>query len=98
MCINVLAHDQQQVCAQFARSGTNKFADVQWTLGKNGAPALAGALAVIEADLEFEHGAGDHTIVVAHVTGLQGSDDRRPLLFYRGGYGGFDTSVPLATC
>jgi flavin reductase (DIM6/NTAB) family NADH-FMN oxidoreductase RutF len=54
----------------------------------NGAPALHGALATIEADVEFEHGAGDHTIVVAHVTGVRVRPERRPLLFYRGGYGG----------
>jgi hypothetical protein len=34
--------------------------------------------------LEFEHGAGDRTILVAQVTGLHSSDDRLPVLFYRG--------------
>lgn len=88
MCINVLADDQEAVCAQFARSGANKFAEVGWTPARNGSPRLHGALATIEADLEFEHGAGDHTIVVAHVTALN-AHAGRPLLFYRGGYGGF---------
>jgi 3-hydroxy-9,10-secoandrosta-1,3,5(10)-triene-9,17-dione monooxygenase reductase component len=55
----------------------------------NGAPALQGVLATIEADVEFEHDAGDHTIVVAHVTSLGAHPGCRPLLFYRGGYGGF---------
>jgi len=88
MCINILADDQQELCAQFARRTENKFADVSWSAAGNGAPRLHGALATIEADLEFEHGAGDHTIVVAHVTALQ-AHAGRPLLFYRGGYGGF---------
>jgi 3-hydroxy-9,10-secoandrosta-1,3,5(10)-triene-9,17-dione monooxygenase reductase component len=88
LCINILSDDQHGVCAQFAVSGGDKFAGVDWSPGRNGAPALHGALATIEADLEFEHSAGDHTIVVAHVTGLRASEGRGPLLFYRGGYGG----------
>jgi 3-hydroxy-9,10-secoandrosta-1,3,5(10)-triene-9,17-dione monooxygenase reductase component len=89
LCINILSDDQHEVCAQFAVSGGDKFAGVGWSRGSNGAPVLDGVLATVEADLEFEHGAGDHTIVIAHVTGLRASEGRRPLLFYRGGFGGF---------
>jgi len=89
LCINILAADQHDVCAQFGVSGGDKFARVDWSAGDNGAPVLHGALATIEADLEFEHTAGDHTIAVAHVTGLRASEGRRPLLFYRGSYGRF---------
>jgi flavin reductase (DIM6/NTAB) family NADH-FMN oxidoreductase RutF len=89
LCINILSDDQHWVCAQFAVSGRDKFAGVGWSRGSNGAPVLDGVLARIEADLAFEHGAGDHTIVIAHVTGVCASQGRRPLLFYRGAYGGF---------
>jgi 3-hydroxy-9,10-secoandrosta-1,3,5(10)-triene-9,17-dione monooxygenase reductase component len=89
LCVNVLAHDQHHVCTQFAVSTADKFSGVRWRPAANGAPVIEGAVATIEANLEFEHGAGDHTIVVAHVTGLHASDERHPLLFYRGGYGGF---------
>lgn len=87
--VNVLSAQQGDVCAQFAVRGTDKFAGVSWLPGTNGAPVLEGALASIEAEVEFEHAAGDHTIVVARVTGLQAHEDRAPLLFYRGGYGGY---------
>jgi 3-hydroxy-9,10-secoandrosta-1,3,5(10)-triene-9,17-dione monooxygenase reductase component len=89
LCINVLADDQRDLCARFAVSGGDKFASLRWTPGRNGAPLLQGALATIEADVGFEHDAGDHSIVVAHVTALRAHAGRRPLLFYRGGYGGF---------
>ncbi|MEV0668861.1 flavin reductase family protein [Mycobacterium sp. NPDC050441] len=88
MCINVLAADQESVCAQFARSSDDKFAGLPWSPAANGAPRLHGTLATIEADLEFEHGAGDHTIAVVHVTALE-AHAGQPLLFYRGDYGGF---------
>ncbi|MCF6390836.1 flavin reductase family protein [Mycobacterium sp. MBM] len=91
ICVNVLADDQQDVCARFATRGGDKFAGADWRTGTNGAPALHGTLASIEADVEFEHAAGDHTIVVARVTALWAHEQRAPLLFYRGGYGGFNT-------
>jgi 3-hydroxy-9,10-secoandrosta-1,3,5(10)-triene-9,17-dione monooxygenase reductase component len=89
LAINILADDQRDLCAQFAASGGDKFAEVGWRPGRNGAPVLHGVLATIEADVEVEHDAGDHTIVVAHVTNLYAHSGRQPLLFYRGGYGGF---------
>jgi 3-hydroxy-9,10-secoandrosta-1,3,5(10)-triene-9,17-dione monooxygenase reductase component len=89
LCVNILAADQHHLCSQFAISAADKFAGVRWRPASNGAPLIDGAVASIEAQVEFEHGAGDHTIVVAHVTGLHASDERPPLLFFRGSYGGF---------
>ncbi|ORV49389.1 monooxygenase [Mycolicibacter engbaekii] len=87
LCLNILSEHQTEVSTQFAVSGSDKFDKVTWSPGVNGAPALDGTLASIEADLQFEHEAGDHTIVIARVTGLRAHGQRRPLLFYRGGYG-----------
>ncbi|MDV8007626.1 flavin reductase family protein [Rhodococcus sp. IEGM 1318] len=90
LCINVLAHDQQDMCSAFARGGTDKFLGIEWDAAGNGAPALSGALARIEATVEQEHDAGDHTIVVARITDLNVLRHDGPLLFYRGGFGRFD--------
>ena len=90
ICINVLADGQRAVSATFATAGIDKFAEVSWAPGDNASPVLDGTLASIEADVEFEHVAGDHSIVVARVTGLHAHGERRPLLFYRGGYGDID--------
>lgn len=90
LCVNVLSEQQGVLCAQTAVRGGDKFAGVSWLPGANGAPALEGALASVEAHVEFEHSAGDHTIVVARVTGLQAHEGGGPLSFYGGGYGGFD--------
>lgn len=93
LCVNILAADQQDVCAQFATRGDDKFEGIDWRPGVNGAPTLDGTLASIEAEVEFEHGAGDHSIVVTRVTGLWAHAERAPLLFYRGGYGAFDGAI-----
>ncbi|WP_336085557.1 flavin reductase family protein [Nocardia sp. SSK8] len=89
LCVNILAEEQSALCRQFAVSGADKFAGVEWERAGNGAPALAGALAQIEVSVELEHDAGDHTLVLARVGALRAAEDRKPLLFYRGGFGGF---------
>ncbi|MFB7874667.1 flavin reductase family protein [Nocardia sp. NPDC056064] len=89
LCVNVLAEEQSALCRRFAVSGADKFAGVEWERAGNGAPALAGALAHIEVSVELEHDAGDHTVVLARIGALRAAEDRKPLLFYRGGFGGF---------
>jgi len=95
VCVNILAADQREICGRFAVSGGDKFAAVRWKRAANGAPALEGVLASIEADIVFEHAAGDHTIVVAHVTSLWAQENREPLLFFRGRYGEFAADLGL---
>lgn len=93
VCINVLAAHQRDTCLQFATSGGDKFAGLEWVDDGNGAPHLHGALAHIEATIAHEHDAGDHTIVLAEITGLTTGDAEvtgdSPLLFYRGAFGTF---------
>ncbi|MBN6053183.1 flavin reductase family protein [Nonomuraea sp. RK-328] len=87
--VNVLAENQQPVCAQMATRGGDKFAGLKWTGSPGGNPVLDGALAWIDCSVEDEHPAGDHVIVVARVLQLDVHADGGPLVFYRGGYGGF---------
>jgi 3-hydroxy-9,10-secoandrosta-1,3,5(10)-triene-9,17-dione monooxygenase reductase component len=87
-CINVLAEDQQHISDVFALAG--KVADIDWRVGDSGAPILDGVLVYVDCVLESEHDGGDHTIAVGRVIDLDILDrDRGPLLFFRGGYGGF---------
>ena len=88
-CVNVLAQDQVEVSRVFARKGGDKFAEVPWHLGPTGSPVIENSLASIDCKLEFEHPAGDHSIVVARVTHLDIRRETGPLLFFKGGYGHF---------
>jgi flavin reductase (DIM6/NTAB) family NADH-FMN oxidoreductase RutF len=72
--ISVLSSDQIELARRFgtpSRSGTNKMDDVQWLTAGSGAPYLAQALAYFDCRLIGDFPAGDHRIVVGHVT--QGS-------------------------
>lgn len=94
ICINVLSEDQLDVCNRFASSGGSKFDGALWEHGLNNSPALAGSLARIEADIEVEHDAGDHTIVIGRVTHLEVHREVPPLLFFRGKFGSFAPAQP----
>jgi len=88
-CVNILSSDQEAVCRAFAVSGGDKFQGIGWRHGTLGAPVLRGALAWVECELGAVHDAGDHELVTGHVVDM-GSQDGRPLLFYRGGFGSFE--------
>lgn len=89
-CINILGADQQSVCDIFSQTGIDKFADIGWQPGETGSPVLAGVLAYIDCELAVEHDAGDHTVAIGRVKDLGVLDtQRRPLVFFRGGYGQF---------
>jgi flavin reductase (DIM6/NTAB) family NADH-FMN oxidoreductase RutF len=86
-CVNVLAEDQPDLSARFARSGTDRFAGVGWRRSRHGSPVLDGVVAWIDCRLWAEYDGGDHTLVAARVLDLGADPGRRPLLFHRGAYG-----------
>ncbi|MEU8848980.1 flavin reductase family protein [Streptomyces sp. NPDC048564] len=85
-CISVLAEGDQQLSTQMARSGTDKFAGVEWNTTPLGAPRLSGAVAWLDCTLHAEYDGGDHTIAVAAVHHLAAQPRLRPLLYYQGRY------------
>ncbi|HLI73775.1 MAG TPA: flavin reductase family protein [Acidimicrobiales bacterium] len=87
-CINILSEDQEALSRDFAVSGGDKFTGVGWRPAGNGAPVLDGVLAWIECRFLRAHDAGDHEIVLGLVVDM-GVHKGRPLVFYRGGFGGF---------
>jgi 3-hydroxy-9,10-secoandrosta-1,3,5(10)-triene-9,17-dione monooxygenase reductase component len=93
-CVNVLASDQQDLCARFARKNvTDKFEGVTHRVSTNGSPILDGVLAWIDCDLHAIHEAGDHYIVLGEVRELEVETPGTPLLFFQGAYGEFTQLV-----
>ncbi len=84
--VNVLAADQQEVSAGFARTGVDKFAGLSWHRSAWG-PVLDDVLAIVQCTVEDVHPGGDHDIVVGRVRQLLTHREHGPLLFFRGGYG-----------
>jgi 3-hydroxy-9,10-secoandrosta-1,3,5(10)-triene-9,17-dione monooxygenase reductase component len=83
-CIHVLGHHQEELARQFARSGGDKFAGVDWTWGEFGNPVLEGCIAYVECGTKNVYDEGDHHIVTGEVVDLRLGEGGEPLLFYRG--------------
>ncbi len=91
-CANILSEVQEDLCRVFAQTGADKFKGVGWRPGPTGSPVLADSVAWIDCRVEVEHDAGDHLIVVGRVVEMEHAPaGAKPLLFYRGGYGTFES-------
>ena len=86
--VNVLAEDHARFVERAAPAGADRFGGVAYELSPAGVPVLDGALAFLECDIEAEHAAGDHWIVVGRVRSLQAAD-RPPLVVFAREFGGF---------
>ena len=83
--VNILADDQEALSRRFAVSGGPKFEGVAYRPGANGAAIIDGTLGYIECKLSATYPGGDHTIYLGEIQEAA-TVDRKPLLFFRGGY------------
>ena len=78
--IHVLGARHGGFARRAAPAGADRFAEPD---------VLRHAIAAMECDLEAEHVAGDHWIVVARVHRLRVSADAEPLVYFAGRFGDF---------
>ncbi|MHB8692524.1 MAG: flavin reductase family protein [Solirubrobacteraceae bacterium] len=88
-CVNVLGSEHEELCRRFACKGADRFTGVP-VHARHGAPALDEAVAWIDCEIDAEHDAGDHTIVVARVLAVAAAEGVQPLVFFQGKYGQFN--------
>jgi flavin reductase (DIM6/NTAB) family NADH-FMN oxidoreductase RutF len=87
LCINLLAENQEHLARQFARSGTDKFAGVEWSpTATTNSPLLEGSLAWLDCELTAVHAGGDHIVAICTVLDLSARSDLRPLIFFKSGF------------
>lgn len=85
--IHILAEDQGDVCARFAR-GSGRFEAAEGGRNAQGAPILPRALARFDCRLQARVDGGDHLILIGRIEAVMHSDGA-PLVFSRGQMGGF---------
>lgn len=78
--VNVLAARHGAFARRAALPGADRFGEPD---------VVRDALAAFECDLEAEHAAGDHWIVVGRVRRLRLCDDGDPLVYFAGSFGAF---------
>ena len=91
-CVNILDSGQQELSRTFAKSGADKFANLEYHNTEMGNPVLEDALAWVDCTLYAEHDGGDHTIVVGKVEEMYAQEAAKPLVFFRGGYTSLECS------
>jgi len=84
---NILSSEQEALSRRFAASEPNRFRGVSYRENQHGIAILDGVVAHIECEKQGAVPGGDHTIFVGLVVGGD-TTDKRPLLYYRGGYAG----------
>lgn len=82
-CVHILSDAQVDECMAFAKSGADKFAELDCGEGLGGAPLFGGCLARFECRNMIHHDGGDHVIIVGEVERFE-TLDGDPLLFFRG--------------
>lgn len=96
-CVNILSAGQEELCAQFARKGIDKFAGVTWRAASSGAPILDGGMAWIDCELTQTFESGDHYIAIGRVLQLEAAEYGVPLVFFQGGYGHLEVPTSPAS-
>jgi flavin reductase (DIM6/NTAB) family NADH-FMN oxidoreductase RutF len=86
--VHLLAEDQSELAAGFARSGVDRFAGADWYPGPHGVPLLRRAPARLVCRVVSRVPAGDHHIVVAELEGGEAAGEWRPLLYHGGRFAG----------
>ncbi len=90
--INILAANQKALAERFATKNIDRWADVAFTEGLNGAPVLVGAAASFECFNRSRYDEGDHVIFVGEVERCTHAVGASPLLYHGGR---FYTEHPL---
>ena len=83
--IHVLASDQVDLSARFAKRGTDKFAELDFERGEEGVPLLSGCSARFICRPAYSYEGGDHVIFVGEVTEFE-HRNIAPLAFHGGSY------------
>jgi 3-hydroxy-9,10-secoandrosta-1,3,5(10)-triene-9,17-dione monooxygenase reductase component len=85
--VNVLGRQHERFARHATAPGADRFAGVDWELGRGNVPLLTDALATLECEIVGEHPAGDHWIVVGQVHNTCISPIADPLVFFAGAFG-----------
>ncbi len=84
--VNVLGRQHERFVARATPAGADRFAGLDWELGRGGIPLLTDALATLECEIVAEHPTGDHWIVVGQVDNLHIPPIKDPLVFFAGAF------------
>lgn len=85
--ISILAEDQKDISNHFATHKTDKFSNIDYSIGPfSSCPLITGANCLIECSLYANYDGGDHRIIVGKVENLIMGASKGPLAYYNRDY------------
>ena|SRR5690625_4769462 len=87
--VNILHSEQGQLARKFATPNSDKFADVDTTVGYLGLPLLQDSHASLECRVTESISAGTHYVFIGEVVNIMTNSEKKPLAYYRGKFGNF---------
>ncbi|NRB53438.1 MAG: flavin reductase family protein [Saprospiraceae bacterium] len=87
--VNILADDQVEISNGFANralSAEERFELISYTKGKSGSPIIDEAMGYLDCRLSSSLESGDHVIFIGEVIDMGQHPDKRPLIYFQGGY------------
>ena len=95
-CVNILCHDQLELCGTMASKAEDKFEQYEWTPSPGtGSPIFPGIRAYVDCTIDDVIAVGDHDLYVGRVQALDAYDGVEPMIFHAGRYGAFGDSPPV---
>lgn len=85
--VSVLSSEQRAISDRLAGSADCSLNGVEIAPTANGAPGIAGALAVFECSRAAMHDAGDHVILIGRVSAFSAREEGAALTYFRSHYG-----------
>ncbi|HWY23381.1 MAG TPA: flavin reductase [Nevskia sp.] len=92
--VHVLATDQEELSARFAKRGESKFAGLDLEIGAGEVPLLKGCSARFQCKTAFQYEGGDHVIFLGEVLAFD-RNEAAPLVFHGGRYAHATRRDPL---
>lgn len=88
--VNVLAQDQSHIADRFAGrgglKGAERYEGAEWSELITGTSVLAGALTVLDCELDEAIDRHSHSILIGRVRSVAVRSEGEPLLYWNGGY------------
>jgi len=84
--VNVLGEGQEELALRFARPAPDKFSGVALDPARE-LPVLEDAIAYFVCDVHESFPGGDHSIFIGLVRDCQAQPGKRPLVYFRSGFG-----------
>ena len=88
--VNILGHDQVDLCRAFSRSSEDRFSGISWRESQHGIPVLDEAIVTLECTRVKVDIIGDHYQIVGRVDSMRLQATDPPLVFLHGKFVNMD--------